>query len=307
MKSAITKRQRKILESLVCERLGRSAENRLLLRRFKQSHTEEGIDVLGPAVKYGFQEDKSSSTAYYVVKTRKGEGLFFFSLKCGEIFQPLTAEVKSLMAANGFDQFVTNIRNALVTAVDLNDLRDEIKEIIGKKKKGVGQAVLQICEKYGTKADILDDLREEEKKERNKRILRVFSTYSGIQLVHFCKNVCNEYVWDGLGLGTERSIGEVLFWWFIVPILQELRKLVGCEYAFLFAADASENNSLVKFYAQSLGFNLCQDFGVSKPFYDWTCSFMSMELKDLERLRKRYFDWFNSDRLPFAFKGFENS
>ena len=85
MKSAITKRQRKILESLVCERLGCSAENRLLLRRFKQSHTEEGIDVLGPAVKYGFQEDRSSSTAYYVVKTRKGEGLFFFSLKCGGI------------------------------------------------------------------------------------------------------------------------------------------------------------------------------------------------------------------------------
>ena len=162
-------------------------------------------------------------------------------------------------------------------------------------------AVMEVCQKYGAKYDVLKKLKEEESAERNKRILRVFTTNPGVHLVHFCRNKMAGNVWRGLGLGSDRPMGEVLFWFFVAPIFEKLRALVGCEYAFLFAADASEDNSLMKYYAQSLGFCPQKELGTSKPWYDWTCTFMSLDITKISILRKKYFNVFNGDKLPFEY------
>ena len=76
----------------------------------------------------------------------------------------------------------------------------------------------------------------------------------------------------------------------------------GCvPMVFLFAADASEDNSLMKYYAQSLGFCPQKELGTSKPWYDWTCTFMSLDITKISILRKKYFNVFNGDKLPFEY------
>ena len=301
MQEAIRPEQRRVLKSLVCERLSASPANLSILNKFVQLHREDGVDVLDYAKANGSREDKEGVLAYYLVKTKSGEGLFFFSLKCGELFAPLTKGVDSILASGEFDLFVRKIKAALETSVEFVALKDELRTIIVNKRKQMPSAVMEVCQKYGAKYDVLKKLKEEESAERNKRILRVFTTNPGVHLVHFCRNKMAGNVWRGLGLGSDRPMGEVLFWLFVAPIFEKLRALVGCEYAFLFAADASEDNSLMKYYAQSLGFCPQKDLGTSKPWYDWTCTFMSLDITKIDALRKKYFSIFNSDKLPFEY------
>ena len=303
MQKAITPEQRRVLESLVCERLSASPCNLSILNRFVQTRRgdEDEVNVLDYAKKYGSSQDENGTLAYYLIKTKSGDGLFFFSLKCGELFVPLTESIDTLMASGEFDLFVHRVKNVLKTSVEFADLKDELRTIIVDKRKQMPSAVIEVCKKYGTKNDILEKLEDEKKKEGNKRILRVFTTNPGVQIVHFCRNDLAQEVWRGLGLDSDRPMGEVLFWFFVAPIVEKLRALVGCEYAFLFAADTSDDNSLMKYYAQSLGFCPRDDLGVSKPFYDWTCTFMSLDITKITSLRKHYLSIFNSDKLPFEY------
>ena len=39
----------------------------------------------------------------------------------------------------------------------------------------------------------------------------------------------------------------------------------------------------------------------SKPWYDWTCTFMSLDITKISILRKKYFNVFNGDKLPFEY------
>ncbi len=43
---------------------------------------------------YGLQEDAEGNTAFYIVRTKRNEVLMFFSLKCGELFDPLFDEAE---------------------------------------------------------------------------------------------------------------------------------------------------------------------------------------------------------------------
>lgn len=52
-----------------------------------------------------------------------------------------------------------------------------------------------------------------------------------------------KHKWKEYGFG--HTIGETLFWKFIAPKFFAVQDFVGCEYAFLFAADLSEDESLV--------------------------------------------------------------
>ena len=301
MRKAISKEQLRVLKSLVCERFSANLGNLSILNGFVQPHKEDGVNVLEYAKEKGGEEDKNGILAYYLVKTKSGEGLFFFSLKCGELFVPLTQTVESIVTSGEFDLFVRKIKDALETSVEFSALKDELRGIIQGKRKRMPSAVMEIYQKYGTKYDIVEKLKMEETEEKNKRILRVFTTKPGVHLVHFCKNELAGTVWKNLGLGSDRPMGEVVFWYFIAPIFKKLRALVGCEHAFLFAADVSEDNGLKKYYAQSLGFRPRNDLGTSKPWYDWTCTFMSLDITGISHLRKQYFRNFNSDRLPFDY------
>ncbi len=91
-------------------------------------------------------------------------------------------------------------------------------------------------------------------------------------------------------------MGETLFWKFIAPKFFDVQAIVGCEYAFLFAADLSEEGSLVNYYEVSLKFQKRLDVGTNKPFYDFCCDFMCQDVNDMRKNRQLFFENFNIDQ-----------
>ena len=284
----ITESQKVALDALVCERFSADAGNLGILRGFEN---EKGTLLLEYALEHGFDEDARGDTAFYIVKSKSNEGLFFFSLKCGELFAPLKEDE---MRANLAESLV--ISQAVLNVVDSVD--DKLKMVKKLKELGLskGMPIKELLNVFrGNKAirDVLARLEQDIKMEPNTNVARVKKTYSGIQLVHFCSNRSRSAkdLWASLAI--DRPMGEVLFWRFVAPIFLNIRKLVGCEYAFLYAADMSLDLSLIHYYEQGLKFAQDPSLGANKPAYDFCCAFMCQPLIDLESNLRRYFEHFN--------------
>ena len=91
-----------------------------------------------------------------------------------------------------------------------------------------------------------------------------------------------------------QRLGSIIFWKFIIPQVKCLLEIVGCEYIFLFAADLSEDESLVNYYRE-LGFTDSLVHHVAIPLYDLACKFMHQETNQLIEKQKRFFENFNPD------------
>lgn len=286
----ITKEQEAILKGFKCERLSSNVENEKIIQSF---YSKRGKSLVSYFKEHGMKEDKANTTAYYVIKTKENEVLMFFSLKCGALFEPLQDEnetkrdfqrllilLQAIENVNGNDDMSEEM-NAILTKYQVGDRlsADEFIALLGKKAYG--------------KKNFLYSLFNDKKIEDNDKILRVQNTHSGVELVHFCTNDNMREKWKHYGL--VHSMGETLYWKFIVPKFLKVQKIAGCEYAFLFAADLSEDRTLVNYYDVSLKFEKRQDVGTNKPFYDFCCEFMCQQVKQLERKRKEFFKNFNID------------
>ncbi len=100
--------------------------------------------------------------------------------------------------------------------------------------------------------------------------------------------------WNTYNMG--HPMGETSFWKFIAPKFFDVQAIVGCEYAFLFAADLLEEGSLVNYYEVSLKFQKRLDVGTNKPFYDFCCDFMCQAVNDMRKNRQLFFENFNIDQ-----------
>ena len=76
----------------------------------------------------------------------------------------------------------------------------------------------------------------------------------------------------------------------------EVRKHIGCQYLFLFAADTSDDESLIRYY-RTLHFTDAGEHGAVIPLYDWTCRFMYQEISVLQQGKEEFFGDFNRDEL----------
>ena len=70
---------------------------------------------------------------------------------------------------------------------------------------------------------------------------------------------------------------------------------MGCEYAFLFAADDSKDLSLVRYYKTQLGFADEGEKATAKPLYDLSCRFMYQEAETIAVRCEEFFENFNSE------------
>lgn len=284
--------QRKVLSSLVCERFSATPGNVEVVKSFRNSKGELLLDY---ARSRGFREDAEGDSAFYIVKTRSGRGLLFFSLKCGELFSPLAPDELQKNATE-YLALTQALYNASSPDVDRKAALRKLKAISQKKDLTLEDTVNSLFKNAKQKKMILANLNRDLLVEKNKKILRVATTYSGVQLVHFCSN--QEAVDWWIGHGMSRTVGETVFWHFIVPIMLDVRTLVGCEYAFLFAADLTEDRQLINYYEQSLKFVQEKAMGANKPVYDFSCSFMCQPLKEIEARRRHFFEHFNDECMP---------
>ena len=285
----ITNEQKEILDNLICERLSANNINEVLIKSFV---SKRGASLVNYFQKLGVREEREGKTAYYIIKTKQNEVLMFFSMKCGVLFEPLLDEDEVKQDFQRLIILLQAIENANGEVPEL----DEANGILTKYQVGdriSAEDFNILLERAKGKKNFLGQLVGDKARESNDNIARVMSTHSGAELVHFCTNDNMKSKWNEYNLG--HTMGETLFWKFIAPKFFAVQELVGCEYAFLFAADLSEDESLVNYYDVSLKFKKRLDVGTNKPFYDFCCDFMCQEVSEMKRNRELFFENFNID------------
>lgn len=217
------------------------------------------------------------------MKHPDGQILFFFSLKCGLLFDyfinpDLLGQLQKL--AKELSEISDDSSLTPQQKRDITDVMEKIRSNKGIVKEDILKLRLQ-------KIDILEEL----EKEFKENIARVGKTFSGIELVHFCSNTNTDELWESFGFPQLR--GTIIFWYFVIPKVMEALKYVGCQYLFLFAADKSKEEKLVRYYENQLNFIKPDELATAKPFYDFTCKFMCHEVSTLEQERTEFFANFN--------------
>lgn len=279
--SAITPEQIRILKSLSVERLSSSDVNLRLVEDFSSPRND---NLTTKIQSDAFDEDEEGSIAYYLVKRSDGKILFYFSLKCGQLYDELV-EKKHLDLIKRLFNYFDEIEKEESTSEEDRRLIWEIRENV-RTSKGITKAELEKIQKKDNKAVAdVERLFSED-------IQRVGQTFAGIEIVQFCANDNYRDYYDSFGFFPH--FGAVVFWHFLIPIVLEVRKHIGCQYLFLFAADMSEDERLIRYYRE-LNFTDERGRGVVIPYYDWTCRFMYQEISSLEQRRAEFFNNFNRD------------
>lgn len=289
----ITEEQIKILESFTCERFRSNHKNFELMKEFESGRGKGLIDYL---INIGKEEEYENQTAYYIIKNNYGKPLMFFSLKCGSLFEPFT----NLDENPDYQRMIVILQaivNAKTDPKNIAKANKLIDEFIKEKDLNVKDA-LKLIRKALRKKTIYAQkdkrIKQDEIREENDNIARVFCVHPGVELMHFCVNDLMKDYWSELGMNRHK-MGEVLYWYFVVPVFSEIQRIVGCEYAFLFAADGSEDGSLVNYYDTILKFKKKMDIGTTKPVYDFACEFMCQEINQILSEREIFFNNFNDD------------
>ena len=281
----ITKAQRAYLDSLVCQRISRDQVNKTMIENFENYRNP----ALPYALQTGWSQDKTDKVAYYLVKEpgEDGEPLLFFSLKCGEIAVPFSGEKLRTALENS---------GALLDAAHGLDAPEWAKEIIEKRKVDGVLPPRKFREFYTRHRRNMQrwDAYTEEIRLEGQNIVRAKQTMAGVELVHFCVHSPAAHKWKTMGLGPQ-SLGKTMFWQFVVPVIQQVRELVGCEYLYLFAADERKFGHLVGYY-KGLGFEIREDLSVSKPEYDFCCFFMCQKVTSLRTRQQAFFRSYNAPR-----------
>ena len=315
---SITEAQQEYLSTFRCERLKSDPKNRELIRDFGNS---KGGGLVHKLKMLAWNEDNVGSTAYYLIKDKKGEIVMFFSLKCGVLFDP--NHIRNHMELFGGNDYgkmwdailtkdeaampelqqVRDIHPANVLIRAMTDIEYEALELVGDALK-----YRRLLEVQRTLKDMLNtysSTKREKRIEHNSNIIRVPESFSAIELVEFCANKNTYFRWNE-DLMAKRSMGVTMFWHFIVPKMLEVNELIGSEYVFLFAADhalspfTQDTGKLIQLY-RDLHFDYAPDLGTAKPEYDFSCQFMCQRLRDdkgthgLEYYMGEFFDNFNDD------------
>lgn len=281
----ITEQQSGLLASLRCERLSSNEQHLRDVGTFRNNRNENLANyICGEA----YQDDEEGKIANYLIKAPTGEILFYFSLKCGLLFDRSITDEEIIKLLKDLLSYFIRLKDDPTTTESDKQTIDSIFEKL-RTQKGFTKADLQKIKIKKNK--IIENIEEK----FDSGMQRVGETYAGIEIVNFCANDNDECrnLWKGYGLG--QKLGVVVFWYFIVPIILDTMKLIGCQYLFLFAADFSEDEDLVNYYRTNLKFIDSLDRSTTIPLYDQMCKFMYQETSCLAANRTQFFDNFNRE------------
>ena len=276
----ITEAQERELNALKCIRV--SHECISILR-------SSTIDARPPHILECFRSDdelaanENNILASYLIVDENGLIYLFFSLRCGELFKQKFPESQIRIAIEGYQAIQKLQADNTLTAEEKLALNVKAKYAIQLWKNY--SIVENVAEKLAR--PYKDDMRNEPSPEIN----RVLEVHPGVELKYYGKNFKANNIWNKK---FPRKMGETLFWKFIVPQIENLSKIVGCEYLYLFAADTTADGDLVKYYQANLHFNCPETLGANKPKFDFDCIFLFQSLKELQKQRNAFFCNFNS-------------
>ena len=279
----ITDRQKQLLDSLTCERLSSNEAHLRMIDSFSNGRNGSLEHALKNEA-YG--EDENGNIAFYLIKDADNHILFYFSIKCGMLYDRFW-EGEKLRKINELFRFLVELEQDPSSTEEDKKTIDSILESIRTRKGLVKKDLSKIS--HIKKNQVINDF----EKESGDNLKRVGKTLAGVEIVHFCTNDNCRQLWEKFNIG--QKLGAVVFWHFIIPKICELRKIVGCEYLFLFAADLTPDELLVNYYRANLGFKDSNEHSTAIPLYDYTCKFMYQELKDIEIRREAFYADFNPD------------
>jgi hypothetical protein len=277
----ITKEQKAYLDSLVCQRISDDKANRDVIDTFS-NYENPGLP---DALKNGWGKDERDELAFYIIKDPADqEPLLFFSLQAGILHIPFIYK-KVAEACREAEALYNAARNRRAPKWALKEIErlkvdgvlpEEIKEYLKRDYENKRAKLALFMVEMGKNAP---------------KILQVEETHPGVELVHLCIHEPAREKWVEMGMDS-KPMGQTLFWYFVAPKVQEIRRLICCEYIYLFAADNSETARLIKHY-QKLGFEVRLDIGVDKPAYDFGCIFMCQKLTALRNRRIEFLNTYN--------------
>ena len=277
----ITEEQRAILDSLVCERLSRNSSNMREIDSFFNSKNEKLVERL---LNEAYSEDEKDQIAYYLVKDKDGHILFYFSLKCGQLYdRHLDFNLYKLLGEL-YDGLLKMKKESDTTPEDAVVIDKVLEEI--RSRKGIIKADLKRISKKNKSIEDFEKLFNDDQE-------KVGETFSGVEIVQFCSNEDGSKYWEQFRMN--QKLGVVVFWHFIVPKVLSLMEIVGCQYIFLFAADDSEDEDLVNYYKTWLKFESSQERSAATPVYDLTCKFLYQDTSSLEVKQNYFYDHFNPE------------
>lgn len=276
----ITEEQQERLLSFKCERLSSNDDN---FRRVDDFFNKRNNRLVETLQNEAYSDDEHNRLAYYVVKSALGNIVFFFSLKCGLLYDEFI-EGERLQNMEMLYRYIQKMSHD--KSLSDRDRRTiaTILEKVNAKKEIKKKEIIQIL-KLSKDESLAETFGE--------NIKHVGRTFPGLEIVHFCANDTYRKDWEVCNF--PQKMGVTFFWHFIVPKVLEVMGIVGCEYLFLFAADLTENAELVNYYSDHMGFQLADRRSAAIPMYDLTCQFMSQETKELEQRKVAFFDSFNPD------------
>ena len=286
----ITDKQFEIIESFKCERLTSNPANQEMIKAF---YCEKGKGLVQYLQGEAWNEDSNGENAVYIIKNPDGLPCMFFALKSGALFQPLNKKYLE----SELDKAKQMLELMLNTPDDDVKRQTVIESLRRNESDGAEQIVASVVaiayDKKTTFQRALSLLENDQIREGNRPILRVKNTYPGVELTHFCTDDNTKKCWKEYGF--RYPLGEVMFWVKIVPIITHIQSSIGCQFAFLFAADETPDGVLTNYYKVELKFVKLVDVGTSKPFYDFCCEFMSQEINNLREAREEFLNNFNPD------------
>lgn len=252
-------------------RITRLKDDDSLLRKviaFENLKNENLVDYL---VGDAFDDDAGNRLACYVVRDDAGEILCYFSIKCGLLYSEFE-ELKK------FEKF----KNHKLKLMELEQRSDDVRvrEYIEEIKAKLREA----------KADIERLLGKFDTMPPNKQVAKSFPS---VELTHFCVNEAYREKWRSYGFSARNRIGSTIFWHVIVGIVKEIRNLTGCEYLYLFAADATSDRHLVNHYKNMMGFREEMTMSALQPIYDFNCTFLCAGIDSLINARDEFYEDFN--------------
>ena len=272
----ITEEQKALLNTFTCERLSANRDN---LSKIQTFLSYRGPGLVNTLRNKGWTEDTRGTTAYYVVKNPQGRIMLFFSLKCGTLFDPRYVE-RCAKEYSETEMLWRAWNQARAGDEAAEEYLAEIRRELGQEE--YDKRIRDLREDYKEKTATMRLIKQDKRLETNPMMVRVDLSHPAVEMVEFCVNERLRDYWRDIfqcSFATRRqTMGKVLFWWFIVPKMIEVSSLIGCEYAYLFAADDEPDGDLVRYYEDALHFRKLTHLGTIKPFYDMTCYFMGRRL-----------------------------
>lgn len=265
----ITSEQIAILDSF---RVSRLKEDNSLLRdvcAFQNPQNENLVEYL---VGDAFDDDNKNRCACYVVRDGDGDILCYFSIKCGLLYSEFE-ELKK------FEKF----KNHKIKLMELQQRSDDaqVREYIEDIRKKLQEA----------KDDIERLLGRFDSMPPNKHVAKSFPS---VELTHFCVNEDYRNKWQKYGFSPRNRVGSTMFWHVIVGIVEKIRNLTGCEYLYLFAADATSDRHLVNHYKNMMGLREEMTMSALQPIYDFNCTFLCADIDSLLNARDEFYKDFNA-------------